>query len=181
MSAIVWWFEQSLLVPFLRIGRRVDLFQSCGHCWVFQICWHIECSTLIASSFRIWNSLLRFCHLHWLYWPQCFLRPTWLHTPECLTLCEWLHHRGYLGHQDLFCTVLLCILAISSWSLLLLLYLHHFCPLLCPSLDEMSLWYFQFSWRDFQSLPFCHFPLFHCIVHWKVLLVSPCYSLELCI
>ena len=23
---------------------------------VFQICWHIECSTLTASSFRIWNS-----------------------------------------------------------------------------------------------------------------------------
>ena len=33
-----------------------DLFQSCGHCWVFQICWHTECCTLIASSFRIWNS-----------------------------------------------------------------------------------------------------------------------------
>ena len=32
------------------------LFQSCDHCWVFQICWHIECSTLTASSFRIWNS-----------------------------------------------------------------------------------------------------------------------------
>ena len=31
-------------------------FQSCGHCWVFQICWHIECSTFIASSFRTWNS-----------------------------------------------------------------------------------------------------------------------------
>ena len=27
-----------------------------GHCWVFQICWHIECSTFTASSFRIWNS-----------------------------------------------------------------------------------------------------------------------------
>ena len=25
-------------------------------CWVFQICWHIECSTFIALSFRIWNS-----------------------------------------------------------------------------------------------------------------------------
>ena len=24
-------------------------FQSCGHCWVFQICWHIECSTFTAS------------------------------------------------------------------------------------------------------------------------------------
>ena len=36
---------------------KTDLFQSHGHCWVFQICWHIECSTFTASSFRIWNSL----------------------------------------------------------------------------------------------------------------------------
>ena len=35
---------------------KIDLFQSCGHCWVFQICWHIECSTFTASSLRIWNS-----------------------------------------------------------------------------------------------------------------------------
>ena len=35
---------------------KTDLVQSCGHCWVFQICWHIECSTFTASSFRIWNS-----------------------------------------------------------------------------------------------------------------------------
>ena len=34
----------------------MDLFQSCGHCWVFQICWHIECSTFTASSFRTWSS-----------------------------------------------------------------------------------------------------------------------------
>ena len=32
------------------------LFLSCGHCWVSQIYWHIECSTLTASSFRILNS-----------------------------------------------------------------------------------------------------------------------------
>ena len=43
-------------MPFFGIGMKTDLFQSCGHCWVFQICWHIECSTLTASSFRIWNS-----------------------------------------------------------------------------------------------------------------------------
>ena len=36
---------------------KTDFFQSCGHCWVFQICWHIECSALTALSFRIWNSL----------------------------------------------------------------------------------------------------------------------------
>ena len=35
---------------------KTDLSQSSGHCWVFQICWHIECSTFTASSFRIWNS-----------------------------------------------------------------------------------------------------------------------------
>ena len=33
-----------------------NCFKYCGHCWVFQICWHTECSTLTASSFRIWNS-----------------------------------------------------------------------------------------------------------------------------
>ena len=36
---------------------KTDLFQSCDHCWVFQICWHIECSTFTALSSRIWNSL----------------------------------------------------------------------------------------------------------------------------
>ena len=35
---------------------KTDLFQSCVHCWVSQICWYIECSTFTASSFRIWNS-----------------------------------------------------------------------------------------------------------------------------
>ena len=35
---------------------KTDVFQSCGHCWVFQIFWPIECSTLTTLSFRIWNS-----------------------------------------------------------------------------------------------------------------------------
>ena len=35
---------------------KSDFFQSCGLCWVFQICWHIECSTFITSSLRICNS-----------------------------------------------------------------------------------------------------------------------------
>ena len=56
MSAIVQQFEHSLALPFFGFGMKTDLFQSCGHCWVFQICWHIECNTLTASSFRIRNS-----------------------------------------------------------------------------------------------------------------------------
>ena len=43
-------------IAFLVILMKTHLLQCCGHCWVFQICWHIECSTLTASSFRIWNS-----------------------------------------------------------------------------------------------------------------------------
>ena len=34
---------------------KTGLFQSCGLCWVFQICWHIECSTFTVSASRIWN------------------------------------------------------------------------------------------------------------------------------
>ena len=45
MSAIVQYFEHSLALPFFGIRMKTDLSQSCGHCWVFQICWHIECST----------------------------------------------------------------------------------------------------------------------------------------
>ena len=42
--------------PFFGIGMKTDLFKPCDHCWVFQIWQHIDCSTFIASSFRIWNS-----------------------------------------------------------------------------------------------------------------------------
>ena len=56
MSAIVHLFEQSLALSSFRIGMKTDLFQSFGHYWVFQICWHIECITFTASSFRSWNS-----------------------------------------------------------------------------------------------------------------------------
>ena len=38
-------------------GLKTDIFQCCCHCWIFQICWYTECSTLIASLFRILNSL----------------------------------------------------------------------------------------------------------------------------
>ena len=43
-------------IAFLQDWNETDLSQSCGHWWVFQICWHTECSTFTALSFRIWNS-----------------------------------------------------------------------------------------------------------------------------
>ena len=64
MNAIVQWFEHSLALPFFGTEMKTDLFQSCSHCWIFQICWHIERSTFTALSFRIWNSSIEFHHLH---------------------------------------------------------------------------------------------------------------------
>ena len=43
-------------MPFFGIGMKIDLFLSGDQWWVFQICWHVECNTLTASYFRIWNS-----------------------------------------------------------------------------------------------------------------------------
>ena len=51
-SVVVWAF---FCIALLGIRMKIDFFQSCGHWWIFQICWHIESSTFTAY-FRIWNS-----------------------------------------------------------------------------------------------------------------------------
>ena len=50
MSTIAGKFEHPLTLAFFGIRMKTNLFHSCGHCWVFQICWHIECSTVTISS-----------------------------------------------------------------------------------------------------------------------------------
>ena len=51
-----------LALPFFGIVMKTDHFQSCGHCWVFQICWHTECSTFTAACWKpnlyIWKFLV---------------------------------------------------------------------------------------------------------------------------
>ena len=107
----------SLVWKFLSITLLVRCMQLCGiwtffgiaflwnwdenrpfpilvfHCWVFQICWHIECSILTASSFRIWNSSAGIPS------PPLALfivMSPWLHNPGCLALAEWSHNCDYL-------------------------------------------------------------------------------------
>ena len=114
MSAIMQYYECPLMLSFFGIGVKTDLFQSCSHCWVFQICWHIECSTFTASSFKIWNSSTVIpsppLALFVVMLPKAHLTS----YSRILALGEWSHHHGYLGHEDLFCTVLPCIIATSS-------------------------------------------------------------------
>ena len=52
MSAIVWLFEHSLAFPFFGIGMKTHLFQTCDHCWVFQICWLIDPILIQFSGFH---------------------------------------------------------------------------------------------------------------------------------
>ena len=97
MNANVWQFEDPLALPFFKIGMKTDLFQSCGHCWVFQICWHIECSTFRTLSFRIWNSSVGIplppLALFVVMFPKAHVT---LHSKMSGSRCVIQTHRGYL-------------------------------------------------------------------------------------
>ena len=110
MSAVVWLFEHSFALPFFGIEMKTGLFQSYGHCWVFQICWHIECSTSTASSFRIWNSSAGIpsppLALFVVMFPKAHLTSHYrMSHSRWVTTSLWLSCS--LGP---FCVVLLCIL-----------------------------------------------------------------------
>ena len=51
--AVVWTF---FCIALLWDWNETWPFPVCGFCRVFLICWLIECGTVTASSFRIWNS-----------------------------------------------------------------------------------------------------------------------------
>ena len=93
--AVVWTF---FVIAFLWDWNENWPFQSCGHCWVFQICWHIECSTFTASSLRIWNSSTGIpsppLALFLVVLPKAHL--TW-HSKMSAS-DEWSHHHDYLDH-----------------------------------------------------------------------------------
>ena len=122
---------------------KTDLFQSCGHCWVFQICWPNECSTFTASSFRIWNSSTGIpsppLALFVVMLPEDHLTSQIL---GCLALGVWSHHRGYLGHEDLFLyssSVYSCHLLISSASVRPIPFLSFIVPVFAWNIPLVSL------------------------------------------
>ena len=149
------------------IGMKTDLFQTCGHCWVFQICWHIECSTFTASSFRIWNSSTGILSLPLALFIVMLPKTHWLHIPGCLALGEWLHHRDYLGHENFFLyssSVYPChLFLISSASVRSILFLSFIEPIFSWNVPLVSLIFLK------RSLVFpilFLFPLFLCTEHW---------------
>ena len=146
---------------------KTALFLSCGHCWVFQIYWHIECSTFTASSFIIWNSstgipsppLALFIVM---------LSKAHLTSHSRMSGSEWSHHHDYLGHEDPFCTVLLCILATSSDSVRSLPFLSIIAPIFAWNVPLVYLIFFIQRKRilhSFQGLEHNqHFIAFHVLL-----------------
>ena len=108
---VVWTFFG---IAFLWDWIKTDHFQSYGHCWVFQICWHIECSTFTASSFKILNSSAGIPSPPLSLFVVMLSKMHLKSHSRISALGEWSHHCRYLGHEDLFCIVLLCILATSD-------------------------------------------------------------------
>ena len=156
MSATVRWLVHSLVLPFLGIGKRIHLFWSYGPCWVFQCCLHIQCNTLMAMSFKVFNGstgipshplallteVLPKAHL---------ISHSRMSDSGWLTTWLWLSGslRSILYNSSMYSFHLFLISSASTRS-------HHFYPLFCPSLGKMFPWYFQFSWRGL----FTH----HCLV-----------------
>jgi len=95
--AVVW---TSFGIAILWDWMKTDLFQFCGHCWVFQICWHIECSTFTAPSSRIWTDCFIICSATCVWF--CNFMSTFkvtIHTEKCLAhkctaqwiFTKWIH------------------------------------------------------------------------------------------
>ena len=161
---------------------KTDLFQSCGHCWVFQMCWHIEWSTFTASSFRIWNSstgipspplalfvvMLPKAHLT-LHSRMSGSRWMWVITLSWLSELwrSFLYNSVYSCHLFLISSAsfrsvpfLSFIVPVFAW----------FVPLIPDFPEEIS----SLS----HSVVFLYF---FALITEEGFLISPCYSLELCI
>ena len=106
--AVVWAFFG---IAFLWVGMKTP-FPVLWPLLTFQICWHIECSTFTASSFRIWNSSIGILS------PPLALFVVMLAKARLILHSRMSGSRSvittsdYLGRENLFRTVL-CILVTS--------------------------------------------------------------------
>ena len=145
---------------------KTDLFQSCGHCWVFHICWHIECSTFTASSFRIWNSSTGIPSpplvLFVVMFPKAHLTShsrvsgsRWVITPSWLS-GSW---RSFLYHSSVYSCHLFLIYSASVRSIPFLSFIE---PIFAWNVPLVSLIFLKKSCLS-RSILF----LFICRDHWR--------------
>ena len=185
MSPIVKYFEHSLALPFF--GMKTDLYQSYsnrtnspGHCQVFQICWYIEYSTLIASSFRILNSSARILSsllaLLVVMLPKAYLTlHLWISGSRWVTTLSWLSGslRPFMHRSSVCSRHLFLISFVSVRSLLFLSFIE---PILAWNVPLISPIFLKRS-VVFPILLFSSLSL-HCSLRRPFYFT--CYPLELC-
>ena len=110
----------------------------------FQVCWHVQVALLTALSLRILNSSAGIPSPP-LALLTAVLPKAHLTSQPRMSVSGWVTTPSWLSGSLRPFLVQFCV---SFPSLLLLLGLYCFCPFLCPSLAEMFLCYFQFSWTD---------------------------------
>ena len=159
---------------------KIDLFQSCGRCWVFQICWHNEFSTLIESSFKIWNSPTGITSsplaLFVIMLPKAHLT-SYSRMPDSrwVITSSWLPGslRAFLYSSVYSCHLFL----ISSASTRSLLFMSFIVPIFVWNVPLVTPIFLEISSLS-SSIVFLYF---FALITLKGSLISPCYSLELCI
>ena len=145
---------------------KSDLFQSCGHCWVFQVCWHIEWGTLTASSFRIWNrstgvpspSLALFAVI---LLKPCLTSYSRMSESRLVITTSWLPGslKSFLYSSSVYSSYLFLISFVSIRSTPFLSFI---VPIFAWNIPLVSLIFLKIS----LVFPILLFSLFLCIGHW---------------
>ena len=164
---------------------KTDLFQSCGHCWVFHICLHIECSTLTASSFKIWNSKFNWNSITSTSFFVVMLSKAHLTSHSRMSGCRWVITPSWLSVSWSYflysSSVYSChLFFISSASVRSIPFLSFIVPIFAWNVPWVSLIFLK------RSLVFTFLMFSSISLHWSLskvffFLISSCYSLELCI
>ena len=138
-------------MPFFGIGMKTDLFQSCGHWWVFQICWHIECSTF-SPPLTLFVVMLPKAHLtsH-----STMSGSRWVITPQWSSW-SW---RPFLYSSSMYSYHLFLI---SSASVRSIPFLSFIKPIFAWNVPLVSLIFLKRS----LVFPILCFPIFLCTDHW---------------
>ena len=160
---------------------KTSLFQSCGHFWVFQICWHIECSTFTISSFRIWNSSTRIPS-HPLALSIVMLCKAHLTSHSRMSGSRWVITPSWLSgswRSFLYSSVYSCrLFSMSSASVRSIPFLSFIEPIFAWNVPLVSLNFLEQISSLSHSVVFLYF---FALITEEGFLNSPCYSLELCI
>ena len=161
---------------------KTDLFQSCGHCLVFQICWHIECSIFTASYFWIWNSstgipshplalfLVMISKAHLTSYSR-------MSGSRSVITLSWLSGwwRSFLYSSSVCSCHLFLTFYASVRSIPFLSFIE---PIFAWNVPLVSLIFLK---RSLVFLILLFSSIFFALIAEEGFLISPCYSLELCI